>query len=86
MLTYITLDFTHTQKDKLQQRCAAVTANRAKSFGENLIKGPAEYLMVCNVFDMQVIQTFPSRELALARYHSPEYQALTTVRNASVGS
>jgi len=86
MHAYITLDFTPTQKDKLRQRGAAVTANRAKSFGENLVKGPAEYLMVCNAFDMQVIQTFPSRELASARYHSPECQALTTVLNASVGS
>ena len=86
MPAYVTLDFTPTQKDKLQQSGAAVTANRAKSFGENLVKGPAEYLMVCNAFDMQVIQTSPSREPALARYHSPEFKALTTVRNASVGS
>lgn len=86
MSAYITVNFTPTNPDKLQQYGAAVPTTLAKYSGEYLVKGPAEQLSGDTGFQMQVILTFPSRDLALAWYRSPEYQALLAVRDAGMRS
>jgi uncharacterized protein (DUF1330 family) len=86
MPAYITVDFTPTDKEKSQEYGAAVPASLTKFSGDYLIKGPAEPLFGEALFQMQVILIFPSRELALAWYHSPGYQALVPLRNAAMRS
>lgn len=86
MPAYITVDFTPTDKDSLQRYGAAVPATLAKFSGEYLVKGPLEQLRGEPVFQMPVILAFPSRELASAWYHSPEYQALVPLRDAAMRS
>ncbi|AZP11771.1 DUF1330 domain-containing protein [Undibacterium parvum] len=86
MPAYITVDFSPTDKEKLQEYGAAVPASLTKFSGEYLVKGPAEQLFGDTEFQMQVILTFPSRELALAWYHSPDYQTLVPLRNAAMRS
>ena len=86
MPAYITVDFTPIDKDKLQKYGAAVPGTLARFAGEYLVKGPAEQLLGDAAFQMQVILAFPSKELALAWYHSPAYQALVPVRDAAMRS
>jgi uncharacterized protein (DUF1330 family) len=86
MSAFITVDFTPTDKEELQKYGAAVPATLTQFSGDYLVKGPAEQLFGDSGFQMQVILTFPSKELALAWYHSPEYQALVPVRDAAMRS
>lgn len=86
MPAYITVDFTPTDKEKLQQYGASVPETLAKYSGEYLVKGLSEQLHGDTSFQMQVILVFPTREQASAWYHSAEYQALVPVRNAGMNS
>jgi uncharacterized protein (DUF1330 family) len=86
MSAYITVDFTPTDRESLQRYGAAVPATLAKFSGDYLAKGPAEQLLGEPEFQMQVILAFPSRELAAAWYHSPDYQALVPLRDAAMRS
>ena len=86
MPTYITVNFTPTDTDKLQQYGNHVPATLSKYGGEYLLKGPVESLFGASSFAMQVILVFPSRELANAWYHSAEYQALIPLREAGMRS
>lgn len=84
MPAYVTVHFTPTDKEKLQQYGASVPKTLAKYSGEFLVKGPSEQLHGDTGFQMQVILVFPTRELAQAWYHSDEYQALIPVRDAGM--
>lgn len=86
MPAYITVSFTPTDKEKLQQYGASVPETLAKYSGEYLVKGPSEQLHGDTGFQMQVILVFPTRDQASAWYHSGEYQALVPVRNAGMNS
>ena len=84
MPAYITVNFTPIDKEKMQQYGAAVPATLAAYSGEYLVKGPAEQLLGDTGFQMQVILVFPTKELATGWYHSPEYRALASVRDAGM--
>lgn len=84
MSAYITVGFTPTDKEKLQQYGSQIAATLGRYSGEYLLKGPVEYLLGEATYAMQVILLFPGRELALAWYHSPEYQALIPLRDAGM--
>lgn len=84
MPAYITVNFTPTDKEKLQQYGASVPETLAKYSGEYLAKGPSEQLHGDTGFQMQVILAFPTREQASAWYHSSEYQALVPLRDAGM--
>ncbi len=86
MPAYITVNFTPTDKEKLQQYGAAVPATLAKFDGEYLVKGVAEKLSGDNDYQMQVILAFPSKDQAAGWYNSPEYQALLPLRDAGMRS
>ncbi len=86
MPAYITVNFTPTDKEKLQQYGAAVPATLAKFSGEYLVKGVAEKLSGDNDYQMQVILAFPSKDQAAGWYNSPEYQALLPLRDAGMRS
>jgi uncharacterized protein (DUF1330 family) len=86
MPAYITVDFTPTAAQHLQAYGAAVPATLAKFAGEYVVKGPAETLHGDASFSMQVILAFPSKEQALAWYHSNEYQALVPLRDSAMRS
>lgn len=86
MPAYITVNFTPTDKEKLQQYGAAVPATLAKFSGEYLVKGVAEKLSGDNDYQMQVILAFPSKDQATGWYNSPEYQALLPLRDAGMRS
>jgi len=84
MPAYITVNFTPTDKEKLQQYAASVTATVAKYSGEFLVKGMLEKLSGDTDYEMQVILALPSREQAIGWYHSPDYQALIPLRDAGM--
>ena len=84
MPAYITVNFTPTDKEKLQQYIAAVPATLAKYNGEILVRGILEKLSGDTDYEMQVILAFPTRELATGWYHSPDYQALIPLRDAGM--
>lgn len=88
MPAYITVNFTPTgtDKDKLQEYGASVPATLSPYSGEYLAKGPSEQLHGDSGFQMQVILVFPTRDQAMAWYHSKEYQALVPLRDAGMKS
>jgi len=86
MPAYIIVNFTPTDKEKLQHYGASVPETLVKYSGEYLVKGPSEQLHGNTGFQMQVILVFPTRDLASAWYNSAEYQALVPFRNAGMNS
>lgn len=86
MPAYITVNFTPTDKEKLQQYVAAVPATLSKYNGVFLVKGILEKLSGNTDYEMQVILAFPSKERAKGWYHSPDYQALIPLRDAGMRS
>lgn len=86
MPTYITVNFTPTDKEKLQQYIAAVPATLARYSGEILVRGIFETLSGNTDYEMQVILAFPAREQATGWYYSPDYQALIPLRDAGMRS
>lgn len=86
MPAYITVNFTPTDKEKLQQYVAAVPATLARYSGEFLVRGMLEKLSGDTDYEMQVILAFPTREQAIDWYHSPDYQALIPLRDAGMRS
>lgn len=86
MSAYITVNYTPTDKNKLEQYVAAVPATLTRYSGEFLVKGIFEKLSGDTDYDMQVILKFPTREQATAWYHSPDYQALIPLRDAGMRS
>lgn len=86
MPAYITVNFTPTDEEKLQQYIAAVPATLARYCGEFLVRGMLEKLSGDTEYEMQVILAFPTREQAIDWYHSPDYQALIPLRDAGMRS
>jgi uncharacterized protein (DUF1330 family) len=86
MPAYITVNFTPTDKEKLQQYISAVPATLARYSGEFLVRGIFETLSGNTDYEMQVILAFPTREQATGWYHSPDYQALIPLRDAGMRS
>lgn len=86
MPAYITVNFTPTDKEKLQQYIAAVPATLARYSGEILVRGIFETLSGDTDYEMQVILAFPTREQATGWYYSPDYQALIPLRDAGMRS
>jgi uncharacterized protein (DUF1330 family) len=86
MPAYVTVNFTPTDKEKLQQYVAAVPATLAKYSGEFLVKGVFEKLSGNTDYEMQVILVFPTKEQAAGWYHSTDYQALIPLRDVGMRS
>jgi uncharacterized protein (DUF1330 family) len=86
MTAYINVNFTPLDQEKMQQYGAAVPSTLASFSGKYLVKGRPELLWGESTHSMQVILEFPSKELANAWYHSPEYQALAPLRNAAMSA
>ncbi|WP_049631209.1 DUF1330 domain-containing protein [Cellvibrio sp. pealriver] len=84
MPAYITVNFTPTDKEKLQQYISAVPATLAKYNGEYLARGVFETLSGNIDYEMQVILAFPTREQATGWYYSPDYQTLIPLRDAGM--
>lgn len=81
---YVTVNFTPTDKEKLQQYAASLTATLAKHSGEFLVKGVLEKLSGDTDYEMQGILAFPTREQAIGWYYSPDYQALISLCDAGM--
>jgi len=86
MPSYLIVNFTPKNLEKLKIYSACVNETLAEYSGEFLVKGPTEVLSGCQNFTMQLIMLFPTREAVLGWYYSPEYQALTTIRDESMTS
>ena len=78
MTTYITAEFTPKDQEKLQSYSAQAAPLINQFNGEFLVKGAIEALNGTANHKFKAIIAFPTRELALTWYQSPEYQALIT--------
>ncbi len=86
MPAYIIVSFTPKDPEKLQQYAASVPPTLSTHQGEVVLKGPVESLHGSTGRPMQVIIAFPSKEDATRWYHSEEYQALISTRDAGMDS
>jgi uncharacterized protein (DUF1330 family) len=84
MPAYITVNFTILDAEKFQKYVAAVPATLSAYSGEYLAKGAIEQLFGERSFQMQVILAFPNKDKATGWYHSADYQALATARDAGM--
>lgn len=79
MPSYLIVNYTPLNQDKLNIYSACVSETLVGYEGEYLVKGPVEVLEGDQDFEMQLILTFPDRQAVLQWYFSPEYQALKTI-------
>lgn len=84
MTSYITAEFTPKNKESLQIYSAKAASTIAQFKGEFLVKGLTQVLVGASDYQYKAIIAFPSKELALGWFDSPEYQQLIDVRNAGM--
>jgi len=86
MTTYIIVDTTPTNPEKLQQYSALAAETLIPFNGEFIVKGPIEALHGDKAFQSKVIIGFPDHESASGWYHSDAYQAIISLRNQAMKS
>lgn len=86
MTTYIVVDITPTNVEKLQQYSALAAETLIPFNGEFIAKGPVTVLHGEPPFKMKVIIGFPDYESATSWYHSDSYQSIIGLRNQGADS
>ena len=81
MTSFVVVDLTPTDPEKIQEYSAAAGPTIAQYNGEFVAKGEIESLNGGAHRQMKVIIQFPDREAALNWYTSDDYQALIPVRD-----
>ncbi|RBO84788.1 DUF1330 domain-containing protein [Marinomonas aquiplantarum] len=80
MPSYVVVDLTPLDKDKLAEYSALAAETFAPFNGHFIAKGALEVLHGDALHPMKAIIEFPDRESAKAWYESPAYQALIPLR------
>lgn len=90
MAALFVVELTVKNPEKLKEYSAQTPAILQKYKGQLLVKGKPLQIHASGApaaaYDTVVVFEFPSKEDALAWYHSPEYQALLPLRDAAMDS
>ena len=86
MTTYIVVDVTPTDTEKLKQYSAMAAETLIPFNGEFVAKGPIMALHGNKPFHMKVIIGFPDYESATGWYNSAAYQAIIELRDQGADS
>jgi uncharacterized protein (DUF1330 family) len=86
MTALIIVDLTPIDKEKLTEYSAEAAKTLITFNGEFLAKGSILPLHGESAFTTKVVIQFPSKEKALNWYNSPEYQAITQLREEGMTS
>ena len=81
MASFLIVDFTPKDSDKLKRYGASVPETLAPFEGKVIARGEVHNLHGNEQHTHQVILSFPSSNDAKAWYQSPDYQALIELRN-----
>ena len=86
MTAYVTAEFTPKNKEMLQTYSAKAASIIAEFKGEFLIKAAIEPLGGTANYEYKAIIAFPTKEIAVNWFNSPQYQDLISVRNQGMDS
>ena len=86
MPSYVVVELTPLNKDKLSEYSALAADTFAPFNGHFIAKGAVEVLHGDALFPMKAIIEFPDKESAKAWYESPAYQALIPIREKGMRS
>ncbi|BFM50765.1 DUF1330 domain-containing protein [Marinomonas sp. THO17] len=86
MPSYIVVDLTPLDKEKLSEYSALAADTFAPYHGHFIAKGAIEVLHGDALHPMKAIIEFPDKESAKAWYESPAYQALIPLREKGISS
>ena len=79
MTAYIIARIEVTDLEDYKTYASQTVALAEKAGGTFLVKGGPMTQVECSGPDRHVVISFPTREQALAWYHSPEYQAILPI-------
>lgn len=86
MKSFIIVDITMLNKEKLADYSAAAVNTFTQYSAEIVAKGPIEILHGTSEFHSKVVIQFPDKDSAVNWYKSPEYQKLISLRDQGMKS